>query len=144
MPERMTINLTSEISQEVLNVSASVGKDGVNSEGDVLLVQALFWEVLPHKYNIPHHILPLPTGAFDPKTASLIKKYQKLNKREKVSKDGLINKAFGQTVHGSKRPWTILKLNYDLFEIHLLRGLNGDPIQRLMDRFTGLNLFVMA
>ncbi len=144
MAERMTINLSSAVSQEVLNVSASVGKGGINNEGDVLLVQALFWEVLPHRYKISYQELPLPTGTFDAKTASLIKKYQKLNRRGKVSRDGLINKAVGRTVHGSNRPWTIVKLNDDLVELYIFRGLDGDPIQRLMDRFTALNLFVMA
>jgi hypothetical protein len=144
MAEIMTVNFNAEVNQDYLNVSSSVGKCGVNDKGDVLVIQSLFWEVLPHKYKIPYHELPLPTGTFDPKTASLIKKYQQLNRQGKVSRDGLINKAFGRNVHGSKRLWTIVKLNDDLVEIYLLRGVADSPISHLMNKFKELNLFVLA
>ncbi len=145
MAEIMNFVFNSEVNQDYLNVSSSVGKNGVNDKGDVLLVQALLWEVLPKKYNVQYHDLPLPTGAFDAKTASLIKKYQTLNRQGKVSRDGLINKATGRTVHGSKRLWTIVKLNDDLVELWLHKIDGGEsPIQHLMNKFKELNLFVMA
>jgi hypothetical protein len=144
MAEIMKFNFNAEVSQDYLNVSSSVGKGGVNDNGDVLVIQALFWEVLPRRYKVPYHELPLPTGTFDLKTASLIKKYQQLNRQGKVSRDGLINKAFWRNVHGSNRLWTIVRLNDDLAEICFLRGIDDNPISYLMDRFKQLNLFVMA
>ncbi len=144
MAEIMNFVFNSEVNQDYLNVSASVGKNGVNDKGDVLLVQALLWEVLPKKYNVQYHELPLPTGTFDAKTASLIKKYQTINGQGKVSRDGLINKATGRTVPGSRRLWTIVKLNDDLVELSLVRVDEVSPIQHLMNKFKELNLFVMA
>ena len=58
----MQTHFNDEAGHDFLNVSASVGKAGINLCGDVLLVQAFFCEVLPYIYGIPGEKIPYPTG----------------------------------------------------------------------------------
>jgi hypothetical protein len=147
MPEIMQTNFKDEASHDFLNVSASVGKGGVNLCGDVLLVQAFFCEVLPYLYGIPSEKIPYPTGNYDKNTAYLILKYQEMSttvRHVKVWKDGLINRATGSTVPGKKRVWTITYLNEDLYYLHVSRGYEGDYVSWLIGKYSELSYYAAS
>lgn len=144
MPEITNTNDGGETSDNFLNVSASVGKNGVNLSGDVFLIQAFFCEVLPYLYGIPAENIPYPTGTYDNKTANLILQYQEkssLSRKVKVWKDGLIDRAKGPTVPGKKRVWTITYLNEDFYYIHLSRGYEGDYVSWLIGKYPELSYY---
>jgi hypothetical protein len=131
--------------QEFFNVSASVGKHGVNSQSDVLLVQALLKSIPSgRRGGVPDNECPHPTGTFDKRTESLIRKYQRARRSEKVTRDGVINRAVGFEVPGKKRPWTILQLNYDLIEGCVLSGIEGGHIGFLFETYPELALMLPA
>lgn len=143
MPEETNIN--DDGSLGFLNVGASVGKNGVNNIGDVLLIQAFFCEVLPYLYEIPSSETPYPTGSYDKKTAELILKYQELSstsRRVKVWRDGLINRANGPTVPGKKRVWTITYLNEDLYYTYSSYGYESSYVQQLIEKYPDLSYYV--
>lgn len=145
MPEIMNTSSSSDASLEFLNVGATVGKNGVNDAGDVLLIQAMFCEVLPYIYGIPSNEVPYPNGTYDKNTEYLILKYQEqssLSRRVKVWRDGFINRAIGSHVPGKKRIWTITYLNEDLYYAHSSRGYEGDYIPWLINKYTDLSYYV--
>jgi len=107
-----------------INVSAVVGKSGVNNKNDVLVVQAMIKIVAPEKLKVRHDECPEPTGTFDKRLVSLIKRYQAHNSKFVSPCDGHIYPAKGESYHGSKKLWTIIKLNQDVAEIFLL----SDPM----------------
>jgi hypothetical protein len=100
---------------EYLNVSHSVGKNGVNQPNDVLAVQALL-RVIDRSYlgGIKEHQRPYPTGTMTPELLSLINIFQKsFFKREHSRTTGsFIRKARTMFVPGSKRVYTIIALNH--------------------------------
>jgi hypothetical protein len=132
--------------QEFFNVTASVGKHGVNSINDVFLVQALL-KAIPEgrRGGVPDNECPQPTGTFDKRTERLIRTYQRAaHKREKAFRDGVINRAVGFESPGKRRPWTILRLNYDLIDGYMLSGSQGSHIGLLLDQYPELNLMLLA
>ncbi len=101
-----------------VNVSTSVGRNGVNSESDVLAVQALMKFALEGR-PVWHGIkFPEPTGTMDRRTQELIKHFQRhqkrITKRGKI--DGRIDPAKGLYVNGSANFWTIRALNVEAVE----------------------------
>jgi hypothetical protein len=113
---------------EHVNVSASVGKNGVNLSSDVLAVQALLKYALGERRSWQGVRFPEPTGAMDAATMSLIKRYQ-MSYRKKlgssISADGRIDPSKGRTAFGRKGMWTIQLLNSDAMEWWLLNGADG-------------------
>jgi hypothetical protein len=144
MPVEMNSVSNADASPDFLNVSTTVGKNGVNHEGDVLLIQAMFYEVLPYVYGIPRDSIPYPTGTYDTKTGYLILQYQEkssLSRGVKVWRDGFINRAVGSHVPGKKRIWTITYLNEDLYYVHASQGYEGDYVQWLINRYPELQYY---
>lgn len=130
---------------ELFNVTASVGKNGVNSRSDVFLVQALLREIPDERRGgVPHRDCPWPTGTFCKATARIIRKYQRGHRREKVARDCLINRAVGLQVPGTKRPWTIIQLNYDLLDGQIISGSAESYIGLIMDKYPELSLMLLA
>jgi hypothetical protein len=102
----------------VINVSASVGRGGVNLREDVLVVQALFKYTLVKGEAFRGEPLPEPTGAFDRVTERTIKKYQRLAKRNygslgNIVVDGRIDPAANGSSYlpGSNKRYTIILIN---------------------------------
>lgn len=144
MPEEMNSVSNADESLDFLNVSTTVGKYSVNYEGDVLLIQAMFCEVLPYIYGIPRDNIPYPTGTYDKKTGYLILQYQEmssLSRHVKVWRDGFINRAVGSHVPGKKRIWTITYLNEDLYYVHASQGYEGNYVQWLINRYPELQYY---
>lgn len=147
MPEISRSNAGGDASPDFLNVSATVGKYGVNSEGDVLLIQAMFREILPYMYGISDENIPYPTGTCDRPTLDLILKYQEMSsisRHVKVWRDGFINRAVGSHVPGKKRIWTITYLNEDLYYTHESQGYEGSYIDWLIGKYTELGYYIGA
>lgn len=101
-----------------VNVSASVGRNGVNNESDVIAVQALMKFALEGRAEWQGIRFPEPTGTMDKKTFELIKHFQrhqkKNSKRGKI--DGRIDPAKGLFVNGGANFWTICALNVEAME----------------------------
>jgi hypothetical protein len=101
----------------VINVSAPVGRGGVNLPEDVMAVQALFKYVLEKGEAFRGEPLPEPTGTFDRVTARTIKKYQRMAKRNygslgNIHVDGRIDPAKGSScLPGSNKRYTIILIN---------------------------------
>lgn len=133
-----------EESSGFLNVGATVGKNSVNHVGDVMLIQAMLYEVLPYMYGVPSEALPYPTGTYEGRTAYSILQYQErssLSRGVKVWKDGFINRAVGEHVPGKKRIWTITYMNEDLYYVHASNGYDGSYIQWLMNMYPELTYY---
>ena len=127
-----------------LNVGATVGKNSVNDVGDVMLVQAMLYEVLPNLYGMSSADLPYPTGTYDSQTAYSILQYQELSSLSrgvKVWRDGFISRAVGEHVPGKKRVWTITYMNEDLYYVHASNGYSGNYIQWLITRYPELTYY---
>ncbi|MGH9946077.1 MAG: hypothetical protein ACRD6X_02650 [Pyrinomonadaceae bacterium] len=141
MPVMAESNSTDETSEGFLNVGATVGKNGVNYVGDVFLVQAMLYEVLPYLYGITPEALPYPTGTYEGRTAHSILQYQEMSSRSrgvKIWKDGFIDRAKGSHVPGKKRVWTITYMNEDLYYVHSYYGYEGSYSQWLMNQYPEL------
>lgn len=133
-----------EESSGFLNVGATVGKNSVNNVGDVLLVQAMLYEVLPYLYGVPSEDLPYPTGTYESRTANSILKYQELSsisRGVKIWKDGFINRAVGSHVPGKKRIWTITYMNEDLYYVHSSYGYDSTYTQWLIGKYPDLSYY---
>lgn len=145
MADVMTLENYAGSALELFNVSASVGKNGVNSRSDVFLVQALLREIPDHRRGgISYRDCPIPTGTFNKATSQVIRKYQRCHKRERIARDCLINRAVGLYVPGTLRPWTIIQLNLDLQERHILEGFPGGFMELVMDKYPELSLMLLA
>ena len=144
MPEITGTSTQYDGSQGFLNVSRTVGRNGVNHLGDVLLVQAMLYEILPPLYGIIQEDLPYPTGAYEARTARAILKYQELSslsRNVKVWKDGFIDRAVGSHVPGKKRVWTITYMNEDLYYVHYSGGYDGSYIDWLFETYPALQYY---
>lgn len=114
---------------KIINVSASVGANGVNNSEDVIVVQALLKYALGERREYWDAEFPEPSGAFIDSTARLIKKFQRHNNRAqnvRVAIDGRIDPVKGGAyAQGTKKHWTIYSLNVSALEIALLNGHNS-------------------
>ena len=124
---------------EEINVTASVGKNGVNLKDDVMVVQALLKYALPERHYFRGMKFSEPTGTMDETTLSLIKRFQiYLRKVRKlsVSVDGRIDSAKGRKAFGRKGKWTIQMLNDEALEMFLLSGSKSESyIHEICRRF---------
>ena len=111
---------------EIINITASVGANGVNLREDVVVVQAMLKYTLERRPYFRGTVFPEPTGADAKATAELIKKYQRFNNKTsfiKVPIDGRIDPLKdGMYAHGTSKQWTIYSLQADALEIALLNG----------------------
>lgn len=126
----------------VINLTASVGENGVNLKNDVLVVQAMLKHA-PEKRGVFGKVkLPEPNGVMNQFWIDIIKDYQRYLRRkrnEKISVDGKIDRAIGETVFGKRTKWTILSLNSELLELKLLDGGSGNEIEDLTRQFPQLH-----
>jgi hypothetical protein len=98
-----------------VNLSSSVGRNGVNDKDDVIAVQALMKYALEGERDWAGIQFPEPTGTMDAKTRELIKRYQRHVKRlvNTAKVDGRIDPAKGLFARGANVMWTIMSLNSD-------------------------------
>jgi hypothetical protein len=126
----------------VINLTASVGRDGINLKEDVLVVQAML-KYAPEKRGVFGKVkLPEPNGVMNQFWIDIIKDYQRYLRRKqnaKVAVDGKIDRAVGETVFGKRTRWTILCLNGELLEIRLLDGGADNEFRDLCRQFPQLN-----
>lgn len=110
-----------------VNLTASVGKGGVNYDDDVLAVQALMKYAFEGERGWEGYKFPTPTGTLCKLTRSLIKRYQRVIKRtvNSATVDGRIDPAKGTFPAGSRAMWTILSLNTDAMATWLLSKRMG-------------------
>lgn len=126
----------------VINLTASVGLNGVNLRDDVMVVQAMLKHAPERRGAFGSFKLPSPTGMMTPQWIEIIKDYQRYlrqKRNEKVSVDGKINRAIGETVLGKRAKWTILCLNMELLELRLLDGGVRNEIADLFHHYPQLN-----
>ncbi|MCO6511696.1 MAG: hypothetical protein J5I65_12980 [Aridibacter famidurans] len=112
-----------------INLTASVGENGVNNRDDVLVVQAMLKYGLEGRTYFKGDRFPEPNGTIDPATMHLIRKYQQYLRRRQglaISVDGRVDPAKGESAFGRKGQWTIQALNGDVHEWYLLFGETGD------------------
>jgi hypothetical protein len=126
----------------IINLTASVGFNGVNLRDDVIVIQAMLKHA-PEKRGVFGKVkLPPPSGMMTPPWVEIIKDYQRYlrtKKNEKVSVDGKIDRAIGERVFGIRTKWTILCLNNELLELRLFDGGTGSEIEGLCRQFPQLN-----
>ena len=111
MPKIETLN-----GFKTINVTAPVGKRGVNLRDDVIVVQGLFRYALEGSARFPEVASIKPNGVMDERMMRLIRKYQELARRDygslgNVTADGRISPAKSGGVPGKNTRWTIVLLN---------------------------------
>jgi hypothetical protein len=122
--------------QTFINVTATVGVNGVNLKDDVMVVQALLKFALESYQAFQGTEFPEPTGTDIKATTKIIKKFQRFYKRihNEVPIDGRIDPARGRYVYGTKTEWTIFSLNVVALENTLFNG-GGNPIEQICKRW---------
>jgi hypothetical protein len=128
--------------RELINVTASVGENGVNLKDDVMVVQAMLKYALEEHPSYRNFKFPEPTGAINDETKALIKEYQRFLRRKEnigVLVDGVIDRAVGEKPFGRRGQWTILCLNTDVLVRRLLNGGEGNEIQDLCRKYPQLH-----
>lgn len=129
-----------------INVSASVGKGGINNSSDVLAIQVLLKSAFESIHRFRSENVPIPTGIMDANTIRLIKRYQRHMQRTGNSRaviDGRIDPSRGGSplVPGKTVMWTISSLNANARESHLLSNrLEANYMIALCVRFPRLKL----
>lgn len=123
---------------EIINVSATVGTNGVNNQDDVIVVQALLKYALEERVDFRDVTFPEPSGTYSRATALIIKKFQRYNNRsfgKKVSIDGRIDPAKGGAfAFGTRKHWTIYSLHVEALGIALISG-DISPIEGICRRW---------
>lgn len=114
------IEIINEMPQ--VNVSASVGRNGVNNESDVIAVQGLMKYALEDTLEWRGIKFPEPSGVMDSTMRAIIKRYQRHLKRhvKNTTVDGRIDPAKGLFTNGGKTMWTIMALNTDAINTWVL------------------------
>jgi hypothetical protein len=126
----------------VINLTASVGRDGINLKDDVLVVQAMLKHAPEKRGAFGKTKLPPPDGIMTEQWIDIIKDYQRYlrkKKNQKISVDGKIDRAVGETVFGKRTTWTILCLNGELLEMRLLDGGADNEFRELCRQFPQLD-----
>lgn len=129
---------------EQINVTASVGENGVNLKDDVLVVQAMLKYALEDRRYFRRFKFPEPTGAINNETKTLIKEYQRYLRKKNitVSVDGLMSRAIGERPFGRRGEWTILCLNTHVSEMVLFKGDAGNQFQALCRKYPQLDTVI--
>jgi hypothetical protein len=106
-----------------INVSQSVGLDGVNAPDDVAVVQAMLNYVCNGRPFFANYFFTEPSGRTDKETLAVIKRFQQFMRyrlKEKVSIDGRISPAEGIVAFGKAGRFTIRSLNSEAMLLHFL------------------------
>ncbi len=128
--------------RQMINLTASVGENGVNLKGDVMVVQAMLWYAVRDNPLFQNHKLPAVTGAMNNETKILIRDFQRFLRRidkQSVAVDGLIDRAVGDKPCGKRGKWTILCLNDHVQYARLLSGGKGNEYEDLCRYFPQLH-----
>lgn len=115
-----------------INLTQSVGRDGVNLWDDVTVVQALLKYALFEKPGFERIKTLRLTGRIDNRTIRFIKKYQRFlrKRRGRFIVDGRIDRPKRISLK-----WTLIQLNFEATETWLLsRGTNDNYINDLVQR----------
>jgi hypothetical protein len=127
---------------DYINLTASVGKGGVNLKDDVMVVQAMLKYAFQGHPFFKKFKFPKPTGTIDDATKALIERYQKYLRRKEnveVPVDGVIDRAVGERPFGRRGIWAILCLNGDLVKVRLLKGGESNEIFDLCREYPQLH-----
>jgi hypothetical protein len=134
-----TIALNADTTEAIINITASVGANGVNRKEDVIVVQALLKYALKPRPYFHGVQFPEPTGANIKATAEIIKKFQRYNNKTepvKIPIDGRIDPlSGGKYMPGKRKYWTIYALQYEAMEVALLSG-DGDAIEAICRKWS--------
>jgi hypothetical protein len=132
-----------------INVSRSVGRGGVNSRNDVLVVQALMKYALPGRPGFHISDFSQPDGYMGPRTIRLIEKYQRFlrkNCKERISVDGRIDPGKGAIASGRKLKYTIRMLNRHALDAYAMEffkeGDGGNFIADLVRKFPEIRMAI--
>lgn len=140
MAKIINIEMSPGITEEVINIAATVGANGVNLQEDVIVVQALLKHTLEWLSDFSEVKFPEPTGGDIKTTTQIIKKFQRYNNRaekQAVSIDGRIDPITGIYAHGTNKYWTLYALHSKAREASLLSG-SGPPIEAICRRWSSV------
>lgn len=142
MAKIITLQPREDMTDDVINVTATVGVGGVNLQQDVIVVQALLRYALESIPDFQDVKIPEPTGGDVRTTAEIIKKFQRYYNRtgrKPVSIDGRIDPIQGKTeyAYGTNKLWTLYALHTKAIEVSLLSG-KGDPIKAICQRWSAV------
>lgn len=141
MAKIITLKTGAEITDEVINITATVGVGGVNLQQDVIVVQALLRYALESVWDFKDVKIPEPTGGDIRTTTEIIKKFQRYNNRttkQPVPIDGRIDPIRdGKNAYGTNKFWTLYALHSKAMEVSLLSG-NPHPIEAICRRWSAV------
>ena len=140
MAKIINIEMSPGLTDEVINVAATVGANGVNLQEDVIVVQALLKYTLERLSDFSDVKFPEPTGGDIRTTTQIIKKFQRYNNRgekQTVSIDGRIDPIKGIYAHGTNKYWTLYALHSKAREISLLSG-SAPPVEAICRRWSAV------
>lgn len=141
MAKIITLKTGAEITDEVINITATVGANGVNLQQDVIVVQALLKYALESVWDFREVNFPEPTGGDIRTTTEIIKKFQRYNNRrtlQPVPIDGRIDPIKeGKYAYGTNKLWTLYALHSKALEISLFSG-NPHPIKAICRRWSAV------
>ena len=143
MARIINIEMIPGLGEEIINIAATVGANGVNLKQDVIVVQALLKYTLEGIPDFRDVKFPEPTGTDVRTTTEIIKKFQRYfnrTNRQQVSIDGRIDPIKGGSPHayGTTRLWTLYALHSKAREISLLSG-NPPPIEAICRRWSAVS-----
>lgn len=117
--------------EEIINVSAKVGKGGLNKKGDVLAVQSLLAYYRLHNDFAPFIVMGRPNGFSDPALIQLIAHYQghmnaDVLRKGTLTVDGIVGRAKGKTHWAPGKKWTVISLNDSCKAVYVDKVRGGD------------------
>ncbi len=122
----------------LLNISQTVGRDGINLHDDVYLVQSLLREVLEY---FSHATFAYPTGLFTESTNQQLEAFKLyLKKRhDKCFFEGHIDPVKDSIfAFGSRHTWAIVKLNSYLIDKLAINGIETDRVEYMIGKYPKL------
>jgi hypothetical protein len=134
---------------DYLNITATVGADGVNDIDDVYLVQAFLYEVLTYRAtNYSVRMPPLPTGTYDCRTTDALADYKKICNQiavreprynHKVYYDKHINPIQGSIfAFGTNKLWAMARLNGEIYEVMTNSNIGGTNLKYMYAKYPKL------
>lgn len=122
-----------------IDVSNSVGRGGVNSKGDVMVVQALLIYSVSNFIDMRGCSFTQPNGTIDSDTMKNIKRFQQyLRRRLKapISVDGRIDPSNGKLqIPGKRLSYTICALNAEAAGHHIMFGGGDNYISEICGKY---------
>jgi hypothetical protein len=140
MPRRDLIKINGE-GNYGLNVFDTVGISGANNPGDVMVVQAMFrylaelWRKHSYDWKMPlrDDLFLEPNGQVGKKTYKAILAYQRFNRYELLSADGVIHPAKYDNRNikfGGTRVMTITLMHWDVYMADETLDYTGEIARR--------------